>query len=105
MLALDLVIEENKITLSNVYGPNTDTPGFYEKVRETFLEFDNDYFVLCGDLNIALNASMDTYNYLHVNNPKARDKVLEIMEDLQMVDYYRILYPENKIYTWKKKIH
>lgn len=103
MLALDLVIEENKITLINVYGPNTDTPGFYEKVRETFLEFDNDYFVLCGDLNIALNASMDTYNYLHVNNPKARDKVLEIMEDLQMVDYYRILYPENKIYTWKKK--
>lgn len=95
MLALDLVIEENKITLINVYGPNTDTPGFYEKVRETFLDFDN-YFVLCGDFNIALNATIDTYNYLHVNNPKARDKVLE---DLQIVDYYRILYPENKVYT------
>lgn len=28
MLALDLVIEGKKITLINVYGPSTDTPGF-----------------------------------------------------------------------------
>lgn len=83
MIALNLVIEENKITLINVYEPNTDTPSFNEKVRETFLEFNDNYFFLCGDLNIALNTSIDTYNYLHINNPKVRDKVLEIMTDLQ----------------------
>lgn len=36
-LALDLVIGENKITPIDVYGPNTDTPSFYSKVKKTFL--------------------------------------------------------------------
>ena len=31
------------------------------------------------------------------------DKILEIMEDLQLVDYYRILRPEKRVYTWRKK--
>lgn len=81
-MALDLVIGENKITPIDVYGPNTDTPSFYSKVKKTFFEFDNDYFVFCGELNIALKATSDTCNILHFNNPKAMDKVLEIMDEL-----------------------
>lgn len=82
MLVLDFVIEENKIIFINVYGLNIDIFGFYEKVWEIFFEFDNDYFVFCGDLNIVFNVLMDIYNYLYINNFKVRDKVLEIMEDL-----------------------
>lgn len=48
---------------------------FYEKIRDAFLEFDNDYYILCGDLNLALNPSIDTYNYMYINNPTARDKL------------------------------
>ena len=36
-----------------------------------------------------------------MNNPNARDRNLEFMEDLQLVDYYRILHPEKRVYTWK----
>ena len=103
LLALDLTIEEHKVTLINIYGPNTDSPQFYENVRNTFLEFDNEYFILCGDFNLTLNPSLDTYNYCGINNPKARDKTLEMMEDLQLLDYYRILNPDKKAYTWRKK--
>lgn len=76
---------------------------FMKKSEIRFFEFDNDFVVLCGDLNIVINSSIDTFNSSHINNPKARNKVLDIMEDLQMFEYYRIFYPENKIYTWKKK--
>ena len=103
LLALDLSIEDNRITLINIYGPNTDSPQFYENVRDVFLEFDNKYFILCGDFNLALNPSLDTYNYCSINNPKARSKILEIMEDLQLIDYYRVLNPDRKAYTWRKK--
>lgn len=34
MLALDLNIEDNNVTLINIYGPNTDSPMFYEKIRD-----------------------------------------------------------------------
>ena len=75
MLALDLNIEDNNVTLINIYGPNTDSPMFYEKIRDAFLEFDNDYYILCRDLNLALNPSIDTYSYMYINNPTARDKL------------------------------
>lgn len=80
-----------------------DTPSFYENIRDILLEFDNDYFILCGDFNLTLNPSLDTFNYTGINNPKARSKVLEIMEDLQLIDYYRVLNPDKKVYTWRKK--
>ena len=103
LLALDLSIEDNRVTLINIYGPNIDSPQFYENVRDVFLEFDNEYFILCGDFNLTLNPSQDTYNYCSINNPKARSKVLEIMEDLHLIDYYRVLNPDRKAYTWRKK--
>ena len=65
------------------------------------MEFDNEYFILCGDFNLTLNPSLDTYNYCGINNPKAREKTLEIMEDLQLLDYYRVLNPDKKTYTWR----
>lgn len=43
LLALDLSIDDNRVTMINIYGPNTDCPDFFEKVRECFLDFDNDY--------------------------------------------------------------
>lgn len=105
ILALDLSIDENRVTLINIYGPNSDNPDFFEKVREYFIEFDNDYYILCGDFNLALNQTLDTFNYSNVNNPKAREKLIEIMNDLNLVDYYRILNPDKKnIHLEKKKI-
>lgn len=60
LLALDLSIDNNRITLVNIYGPNSDCPDFYDKVRVCFLELDNDFFILFGDFNIALNQTLDT---------------------------------------------
>lgn len=87
LLAIDITIEENRVTIINIYGPNYDSPCFYEEVRDIFLNLDNDYFILCGDFNLALNPVLDTENYINVNNPKARDKVLELMKDLQLVEF------------------
>lgn len=47
ILALYRVIEENKIPLVDIYGPNTKLLVFYEKSERLDL-IDIDYFVLCG---------------------------------------------------------
>ena len=103
LLALDLSIDENRLTLLNIYGPNNDSPIFFENIRDVLLEFDNPYFMVCGDFNITLNPDLDSYNYYHVNNPNAREKLMEIMNDLNLVDYFRILNPDKRVYTWHKK--
>lgn len=76
---------------------------FMTMFENVFLEFDNDYFILCGDFNLTLNQAMDTQNYSNINNPKAKEKVLEMMSDLKLVDYYRVLNPDKRVFTWKKK--
>ena len=74
MLAFDITIEDHKVTLINIYGPDSDKPGFYEAVRDIFLDFDNEYFVLCADYNLVLNLSLDTEKYCGtINNPKASE--------------------------------
>ena len=102
-LALDLTIDDNRVTLINIYGPNQDDPEFYDQVRETLLEFDYVYFIVLGDFNLVLNQILDTNNYTTVNNPRAREKLLEIMDDSQLLDYYRILNPDKKVFTWRRK--
>lgn len=35
----------------------------FMKYSEIFLNLDNDYFILCGDFNLAFNPLLDTENY------------------------------------------
>ena len=46
LLALDITIEDYKVTLINNYAPNSDKPSFYKAVRNIFLDFDNEYIIL-----------------------------------------------------------
>ena len=66
-------------------------------------EFGNENFIICGDFNLVLCPELDYCNYLHVNNPKSREKVLELIEERSLIDPYRQLYPDSFRYTWRKK--
>lgn len=57
------------------------------------------FFILCAEFNISLIQTLDTHKYSHENNPEAREKLLEIMRDLGLIDYYRILNPDKKMFT------
>ena len=74
ILGFDIENEGKKITLINIYGPNNDTPLFYNKVSETIEYFNNQSIILIGDYNLVQNQSLDTYNYVGINNPKVKDK-------------------------------
>lgn len=52
LLALDLSAEENRVTLKNIYGPNSDNLQLYENIKDIFLELNNECFILCGDFNL-----------------------------------------------------
>ena len=73
----------------------------FENIKKIFLELDNEYYILCGDLNLVINEDLDNCNYTKVNNPK----LLEVMDDLEIVDYFRVLIPDKKyIYMEKKRV-
>ena len=102
-LALDIVIDKQKLTLLSLYGPNNDTLIFFEQIMSIIEIFGNENYIICGDFNLVLNPYIDCDNYLHVNNPKARDKVLSIIDEWSLIDPFRELYPDIRRYTWRKK--
>ena len=102
LLCVDLDIEGKKITLVNLYGPNQDSPEFFTKVNECLENFNQQPVLITGDFNLVQNQHLDTYNYCNINNPKAKEKVLEIIEMHNLTDPFRELYPDMERYTWRK---
>ena len=103
LLGLDLNIEDKRFTLINSYGPNVDTPCFYNKVAKVIENFDNQSCILCGDFNLIQNFNLDTQNYVNINNPRSREKLLDIKEGYNLVDPLTELYPVLKTFSWRKR--
>ena len=73
-LILDITIKDRRTTLINIYGPNRDTPNFYEKLKKDITDFNNELVILTGDFNLTMNPEVDTKNYININNPRATEK-------------------------------
>ena len=98
-----MIYEDKKILLEVVYGPNIDSPDFYsDQVFKQIIQWEPDYSIFCGDFNLILDPSMDSKNYLNINNPNARQMVLDQMETHNLIDIWRELHPEEKKFTWRK---
>ena len=103
LLIIDLQVTEIKLKLINIYGPNTDDVHFYENVSDRIRRNELDYIVWCGDFNMTLNPSLDSYNYSKINNPNSRNYVLNLLTEQNLIDLYRNCYPNTKRYTWRRK--
>ena len=100
---IDLQINDIPLRIINVYAPNKDNPLFFQKINELVEECNESYVVVCGDLNLTLNPSMDSYNYVNINNPQSRRQLLDLMETHNLVDAFRYFYPDIKRYTWRSR--
>lgn len=101
-IILDMVIEDKEITLVNLYGPNEDNPQFYENLIKKIAEFENDNVIICGDWNLVINPEIHSHNYFHINNPKARQTVLNLLEEENFIDAWRVMNEDSRKYTWRR---
>ena len=102
-LQLIITVSGIKINLITIYAPNQDNPAFFGMIRDLAKQINTDYVLICGDLNLVLDPLKDCYNYTNINNPRSRQNVVDLISELDLVDVYRYLYPNQKRYTWRKK--
>lgn len=102
-IILDITLQNHRLSLINIYGPNSDSPSFFDEIMKHIGEIGNSDFIICGDFNISLDQRKDCFNYKHVNNPKARQKLVDLIETYNIIDPFRELYPDLKRYTWRRK--
>ena len=98
MLIIDIIIRHFPFTLVNLYGPNSDQPDFYSFIIDKIKRFGN-----AGYFNLILQQSLDSYNYQNVNYPRAREKVLQMLGELDLVVMWRDRNPDIKQFTWRRK--
>ena len=65
--------------------------------------YSSQHIILGGDFNLIFDKDMDSMNYKHLNNPKARLELFKLMDTLNVVEIFRINNPHLKRYTWRKK--
>lgn len=99
----DLTVDTNRLTLINLYGPNRDSPNFFDNIIKQAEEIGNISIIICGDFNIIQDQNLDSYNYKNMNNIKAHKKLEELKISTHLFDPFRELYPTLKRYTWRRK--
>ena len=95
-------IKQNDFLFVNVYGPNRDDPEFYKDLNEKIKEFRVDRVIIGGDFNLVLDPSRDYCNYKNINNPKAREEVENMINDIELNDIWRDLNEDCRRYTWRR---
>ena len=99
---MDITIEGKRLTLISIYGPNRDDPDFYQGVFNSIIKYNNPV-ILAGDFNLVIDPDMDLQDYVNINNPKAREQVLNMMFEHNLLDVWTDLNLQNYQYTWRRK--
>ena len=72
-------------------------------LKEKIEHSNTDYCIVCGDFNIVIDPTKDSYNYKHINNPQSRNCLKETMDSLSLKDAFRYFNKDARCYTWHKK--
>ena len=103
LLIVKCVLSGKTVVISNVYGPNEDTPNFYTHLGSILDEFtDEDVLMICGDMNLVMDYGIDTYNYTREHNRNARRALNNVLEKQNLVDVWREMHPNTPGYTWTR---
>ena len=102
-IIVNMSIYNQQLTLVNLYGPNSDNPNFFKLISNQIDDNDNTDIIICGDYNCVLNPKLDYYNYKGINNIKARETVLEIINEKYLIDPLRENNPTKKKKNLEKK--
>lgn len=100
-------VQDKKILFQGIYGPNSDDPKFDEKKLFQFnSDSTPDFSIFCGDWNITLDPKLDTKNYTRIGkqNPKAREKLVEKIDKLGLIDVFKGPKPKQRMLHLEKVV-
>lgn len=107
VLLQEIVHCNKKILLVSLYGPNEDSPEFFDRVGESINKFIEerpvDHLIIQGDYNLTLNPNVDTRGYQRGNNLRAMRRLHLLMQELDLHDIWRETNPRTQRFTFRQK--
>ena len=100
-IVMDITVREKRLTLTNLYGPNSDDKDFFATIYGKIENYSNDNRLIMGDFNHILNPILDKQGGRPDHaNVKAREVTLNYLEEFEMVDIFRKLNPNVKQFSY-----
>ena len=92
------------VVLINIYNANTESEQLHTlndliNILEIFKDIQSKSAVLGGDFNVTLNPSLDSEDGKPVIKKKTIAKLIQITENLDLCDIWRIHNPKRKRFT------
>jgi exonuclease III len=107
VLGINCNIDDKKLTLISIYGPNDNSREFYVDVTETVRDLHDpeNLIVIGGDWNSTWDCNpaaenIDVINMQQIPSRERSLKVKEIAENFDLTDPFRFLYPNCSDFTY-----
>ena len=104
IICVDALINGVKVVLCNVYAPNKDDPIFINEVNR-ILGAKEGHIIAAGDWNQVICPVLDRSKYRATAPPRDRTAIHMLMEDVNLVDVWRLVNPNEKEYTFYSHCH
>ena len=107
ILVIEVKIDDSVFVLINIYNANTESEQLHTlndlvNILETIEDIQNKSVVLGGDFNVILNPSIDSEGGKPVIKNRTIAKLIQITENLDLCDIWRIRNPERKRFTFRQ---
>ncbi|KAJ0022323.1 hypothetical protein NQD34_009813 [Periophthalmus magnuspinnatus] len=97
-------MSNNKFTIVNIYGPNTDDPSFFHCIFSKLNEASN--IIIAGDFNTVLDSNLDRSHIAgHNRHWHSTDTIKQYMTDFGLGDSWRLSHPHKRQYTHSSAVH
>ena len=95
-------IQEEDITIINIYAPNIGAPKYVRQMLTSMKEEINSNTIIVGDFNTPLT-TMDSSTKQKIN--KETQTLKDTMDQLDLIDIYKIFHPKTINFTFFSRAH
>ena len=95
-------IQEEDITIINIYAPNIGSPQYVRQMLTSMKGEINNNTIILGDFNISLT-HMDRPTKQKIN--KKRQTLNDTIDQLDLIDIYRTFHPKTMNFTFSQVQH
>jgi len=104
-LLIGAKIKGRKVTVGAVYGPNEDDRNFFSNLIRDLKLLGNENIIIGGDWNATIDNgpvehNLDIINMVNLPSRLRSNWLLNLSEELDLVDPYRIFYPNKRDFTF-----
>ena len=106
-LILDVLLKDSSFVLLNTYAPTKDKASsqlsFLDKLSDIMKDYLDRQIIWAGDLNTYLQPEIDKQGGVKESQSEYALNIMSIMDNLDLVDIWRIRNPESLKFTWRNR--